>query len=131
MLFGQDSSFIEFASFHLASIGLRALPATNAEELEEALQALPILALVHWDTLGEASFRACVRLKTFLDARRVPVAIVSEGLGGGVDIMTAFSSGADDLIEGAHNPRIFLPRVTALLGRRALKSYSARSGVRA
>ncbi len=130
LLFGNDSDFIDYASYQLATIGLKALPVTQADLLEEGLAQVPALVLVHWDTLGEACFRACTRLKVYLEARRTPVAIICETLGGGVSFMTAFSSGADDLIEGAHNPRIFLARVTALLGRRTL-TPSARSGARA
>jgi DNA-binding response OmpR family regulator len=128
LLFGADSDFIDHASYHFAAAGLASFAVTREAELDAALARTPALVLVHWDTLGEACFRTCARLRTYLEARGVPVAIISEKLAGGVDILTAFSSGADALIEGAHNPRILIPRVVALLGRRTKSSSSARSG---
>ena len=64
------------------------------------------------------SLRSCAQLKSCPELRGARVAIVVERLNRGVDIISAFASGADDLIEGAQNPRILWPRVEALLGRR-------------
>ena len=130
LLFGDDSEFINYVSFQLATIGLRTHPVTDLDHLQSALADAPALVLVHWDTLRDATFRACATLKPYLEARGTPVAILSEALGADINILTAFSSGADALIDGANNPRIFLSRVRALLGRRGLRP-SARSGARA
>ena len=121
LLYGHNSGFFDYACFHLAAHGIRTIPILSAETLAEALRSeKPSLVLLHWDTLGEEdALRSCAYLKACHESSRAPVAIVSEKLRGGVDIMSAFSSGADDLIEGAINPRIFWPRVKSLLGRRA------------
>jgi DNA-binding response OmpR family regulator len=118
LLFGLDSQFFDYASFHLAAHGVQMIPALNADRLVEGVRSeAASLVLLHWDTLGELSLRSCAQLKSVPELRSTRVAIVVERLGRSIDIISAFASGADDLIEGAHNPRILWPRVEALLGR--------------
>lgn len=121
LLFAHETAFFEYASYHCAKAGIRLVAAETVDELTEALvQERPSLVLLHWDTLGDVALRSCVLLKQRRDGARTPVAILSEKLAGGVSVISALATGADDLIEGALNPRIFLPRVSALIGRRSV-----------
>lgn len=116
LLCGRNSSFFEFAAFHLAASGIQTVPVGgHAGLLEAALAEAPDAVLLHWDTLGDDSLRLCARVKALLGSH-VPVLVVSERLGGGIDIVAAFTAGADGLIEGAHNPRILLMRLRHHLG---------------
>lgn len=129
LLHGTDSEFLAYASIHLAALGLKAVPVLEAERLAEAWRELkPTLVLLHWDTLGEASFRALARLKAAGAPGSAPVALVSERLQGGFNIMKAFASGADELIEGAGNPRLFAARIETLLRRRRNSSLATMAG---
>lgn len=119
LLYGQNSSFFEYASFHLAAHGIRVVPVLNADRLAEIIHnESPSLVLLHWDTLGESSLQSCRYLRTDLKLMHTPIAIVSEQLRGSISIVLAVASGADDLIEGALNPRIFWSRIRSLLGLR-------------
>lgn len=124
LLCGRNSTFFEYASFHLAAQGIRVVPVVTDDQLLDRLIDVlrsehPCLVLLHWDTLGDLSLRSCAYLKGANNVVcRPPVAILTERLHGCVDTISAFSSGADDLIEGALNPRILVARIRGLLGRR-------------
>jgi DNA-binding response OmpR family regulator len=115
VLYGNDSGFFEYAAFHLAAAGLRTVAVTGPQGLSAALAEGPCAVLLHWDTLEEGCLRACALLKGRGTVGSAPIVILSERLHGGVNIVAAFASGADALIEGAINPRILLSRLRSVL----------------
>lgn len=120
LIVGQDSAFLAYAAIHLRSAGLSAQPLiVDCADLERVkLLGAPALALVHWDTLGDASYKICRWLKGNWRGPGPSVVLVTEKLSSKADIIQAFAAGADEVIEGGANPRIFLPRVETVLGLR-------------
>lgn len=116
LFFANDCDFIEQVAFQIHSLGLQLLPVLSQDELLHAIRDhRPALVLVHWDTLGESALRFCSYFKASLLRRVAPVAIVREGHGGGRFVTGALASGADDVIEGAGEARLFAARLRVLL----------------
>ena len=117
VLYGRNSSFFEFAAFHLATAGIQTVAVASQDLLLASLaEAAPVAALLHWDTLGNEALGDCRRLKEQLGPE-VPVLMITEQLGSGLDVVEAFASGVDGLIEGAANPRLFLTKFKSYLRR--------------
>lgn len=122
VVFGHDSRFFDYAVYHLATAGLCPVPVESDESLfAEMRVGRPSMVLLHWDTLKEQSLDVCALLKSMIDSEGTTLILLSERLDGGPNVGEAFASGADGLITGAMNPKIFLPRVRALLRRGAPK----------
>lgn len=115
VLFGCDSGFFEYAGFQLATGGLETVPVLVPSGLSQAIRdTRPCAVLLHWDTLGDACWRACTIAKSLV-AAPAPVVVLAERLHNGPNIVATFASGADGLIEGALNPRILMTRLRALM----------------
>lgn len=116
LLLADDCEFIEHAALQIRSLGFQMVQVLTQDELLRSLRdTRPALVLVHWDTIGDSALRFCSFLKASFLRRSAPVAIVREGRGGGLFVTGALASGADDVIEDAHDAPQLAARLRTLL----------------